>query len=335
MNNLSHRVHTAGFAIFSLAVIGVFSVIPYIARHQASVLSIKHEGVVQGEQVVAPKDPLVLFPSLKKKQAFTVLNQASINATSAFVMDTKTYDVYFEKNSEIEHTIASLTKLITTGMLFERGFQESEASVSGATVWNAIDQFGIPLSKDESVSRLKLPFQESFSSHDLLQASLVGSANDATFALVASQGLDESTFRNEMNAFLSRHHATHTKIFEPSGLDWRNVSTAREFAELARIALSFVDVRTITGQVEATIIALGTNNVYHVSTTNDLLELTDYIIGGKTGFLDASGYTFTLLTRHTSGREIVIVLLGSSSKSARIDDARTIMNWLNANYTSN
>lgn len=328
-NRFHNLFAVSGFIAMCCGVALIFVILPWLVSHEPL---IRNEGIIKGDTATGGVQHFV-FRALAKTQEYSSFDFSQVDADSFVAIDSKTGDVLLEKNADSPHSLASLTKLITVGMLFEQGLEESEGTVHTRTIQDALQSYAIPLDPKESVSKIHLFEQQVFSSHDLLQAALIGSANDAIFAFVESQGLTVESFRKKMDAYLVQHGATHTNINEPSGLDWRNESTAREYAALALASLSYDDIRTITQQQSTTIHSLSSSAAYNITTTNDLLGQSDYVIGGKTGYLEASGYTFTILAKHTSGREIIIVLFGAPSKLSRVDDTASIVRWLDINYS--
>lgn len=327
---MNKQVLTGTFTVLMIGAAAVFCAMPLLfSGNSPSVV----RGVVEGATVSETQgETLVPFRSLIRTQQFRPFDPAIISADSVVVLDTKTGDVLLEKNADTPHTLASLTKLITAAMLYDRGFTKADGSVSPTTISDAKTAYKIPIPPEDPVSKLPLTSTEIFSSEELLRAMLIASANDAAFALVASQGFTPDQFVEEMNKYLASQRAVNTVLYDPSGLHYRNTSTAREFATLVAHAFSFLDIRAITQQSHGELDGNTTGTVYTIRSTNELLENTDAILGGKTGYLDASGYTLALLTQHTSGRELVVVLFGATSKSARVDDALTILSWLSSAY---
>jgi D-alanyl-D-alanine carboxypeptidase len=116
-----------------------------------------------------------------------------------------------------------------------------------------------------------------------------------------------------------------TIFYTPSGLDRKtettregkktldvdsNVSTAREIAQIARVAFGNNAIREICAKRTHLIASSLEPNGYHVKNTNKLLRDDLPIVGGKTGFTLRAGHC--LATEFTPGRNVLlIVVLGS------------------------
>ena len=295
-------------------------------------------GKVAGESIVDEQsvgsETIAAIRSLSFAQEYHSLQPSTIKSEAGIAIDAKTGDVLFAKNPDAVHPIASLTKLATAWLLFERGFDDKgSARIVSLREERAISAYGITnIAREDAISGVKVLKAETFSSQDLLAASLIASANNATFALVESQGLSPETFANEMALLLQRTGLNATKIDEPTGLSNNTVSTARELATIVRVAFKYVPLRELTQERSHTMHSEA-GTAYLLESTDDLLEdMPDAVLGAKTGYLGSAGYTFTLLTKHDSGREIIICLLGAPTKGDRFEDARIIARWLDQNF---
>ena len=110
-----------------------------------------------------------------------------LTADSALVVDKATNKILFQKEPGSQHSIASITKLMTALIFLEHnpGFDE-------------VDQIGVGENSLEG-SRIQVKSDDQMIIKDLFYASLVGSANNATQALVHSTGLTGEEFVLEMN----------------------------------------------------------------------------------------------------------------------------------------
>jgi D-alanyl-D-alanine endopeptidase (penicillin-binding protein 7) len=54
------------------------------------------------------------------------------------------------------------------------------------------------------------------------------------------------------------------------------------------------------------------------------------VLGGKTGFINSSGYCLATLVRlPQTGRQVAVVILGAKSNTGRFAEAKHLFNWLN------
>ncbi|OGL87148.1 hypothetical protein A3I40_02955 [Candidatus Uhrbacteria bacterium RIFCSPLOWO2_02_FULL_48_12] len=173
---------------------------------------------------------------------------------------------------------------------------------------------------------------ENISIGDLWRLMLVGSDNDATMALVRGLNLDETEFVKRMNQRALEFGLVSTKFVEPTGLLPDNVSTAREFAVIARAAL-FEPRISEALSLPSTDIKVNGESRKIFSSDQQFKSFRDArrdgwaYVTGKTGHLDEAGYNVALLARQDNGVEILAVLLGSSTLENRVVAADKLLAW--------
>jgi D-alanyl-D-alanine carboxypeptidase len=321
------------FVIGSTAIF-VLCMVLFFQNSQSYVVT--NEGVVEGESVTAVfnQSDVVAFRHLYKSQMYQLFDKETLSADSVVLMDVKTGDILISKNENDVHPIASLSKLVTALFLFEKGFNpEAKGEVDLETINTYLKSYNIPLSAKARVSKITVEKPESFSATDLLHATLISSANNATFALVQSQGIEPDMFQKDIAAYLVEHNFVQTVIKDPTGLNPENVSTALEFGKLSLAAFNYADIRNITTMASAEIASTSSSTTLKVQTTDRLLDAhSQEILAGKTGYLDEAQYTFVALVRHESGRELLLVMFGADSSSQRFDESKRIIEWANQSY---
>jgi D-alanyl-D-alanine carboxypeptidase (penicillin-binding protein 5/6) len=184
---------------------------------------------------------------------------------------------------------------------------------------------------------------EQVSVGELLYGLLLPSGNDAATALAehfgarfaagggSGDGTGESAkaFVAEMNRQAEKLGMSETHYENPHGLTAKeHKSSARDQAKLARDALALPLIRQVTGtrQHGAKVVGPGgyERNVVWKN-TNRLLAIEGYL-GLKTGTTDAAGACLVAVGER-DGRELIVVVLGSTSSDARYVDARNLFRW--------
>jgi D-alanyl-D-alanine endopeptidase (penicillin-binding protein 7) len=130
-----------------------------------------------------------------------------------------------------------------------------------------------------------------------------------------STGLTEEAFIAEMNSTVKAWGLSHTFFVEPTGLDERNVSTAREMALIAQKVFKNADVMraTTSGWVQVAYTRGTEQKTEWIKNTNKLLDRDVYVTGGKTGYTTEAGYN--LVTRAKNKKhELTVLVLGSKIK---------------------
>jgi D-alanyl-D-alanine carboxypeptidase len=245
-----------------------------------------------------------------------------ISATSSAVIDCKSDAVLFGKQKDQIWPIASITKLITALVFLEHN-----------PGWETIYQ--IKAEDKQEGGRIYLFTGEKVKVKDLFYFSLVGSDNTAAMALVRSTGLSDEEFINKMNEKARALGLKNTYFDDPVGLSAGNVSTAKETAALARAAFANEDVSgaSLTKAYEFETLE---GRKKKINNTDGLLDIFPQngikILGGKTGYIEASGYCFVGKFADHSGNEIISVVLGADSYNARFVQTKEMVEWVYENY---
>lgn len=244
-----------------------------------------------------------------------------VTASSYLVLDRASGQILAAKNAGASWPIASLTKLMTTQIALDHGI----ASTAVKDVIAADDVGGAKLYVNSGAT---------FTFDDLVAATLVGSANNAANAIARATGLSRSSFLDEMNLRASALGLHRTTYVDPTGIELGNVSTARELARVADVAFSRQDIRRYTTTAVAQVDVLSDGTTKSIKNTDWMLwkpEYDDiYVMGGKTGYLDESGWNFVVALRpqlKDEKREILVVIFGAGSRADSFKDARALSEW--------
>ena len=252
--------------------------------------------------------------------------ESAISAQAYLVMDRSTGKILTVKNENQIWPIASLTKLMTASI--------------------ALDQ-KVPMEKTQAVlntdnvggARLYVNNGDEFTVEDLFYATLVGSANNAANALARSTGLSREAFVQQMNAKAKALNLTQTQYVDPTGIELGNVSTARELARVAQMALSREPMKTFTTTATKYITDLSQGTTKKMTNTNWMLwkpEYDDiYVTGGKTGYLIESGWNLVVSLKPMGGdadKELLIVLFGADSRADSFVNTNRLADWAWESY---
>ena len=236
----------------------------------------------------------------------------SVTAVSVLVLDPADGRVLSEKNSSIR-PIASLTKLMTALI-----FLETNPDFDAVVEYQA---------DDEAIgSRLSITPGETLTVRDLFYTSLVGSPNKATKALARSTGLSLDEFVRRMNDKARRLGMTNTTFIEPTGLEAANQSTTQDLAKLINYILQRPGVQQATIRPVYEFTTLNSGRFHRIKNTNSLLDDNLPIFGGKTGYIDESGYNLGLKFK-TGDRQRIVIILGSRSLWNRDNDMLKLARW--------
>jgi D-alanyl-D-alanine carboxypeptidase len=221
----------------------------------------------------------------------------------------------FQKQSDQELPIASLTKLMTALVVLEQYNLSQKVTISK----EAIDQEG-----EQGV----LQEGQVLTVKDLLYIMLMESSNRAAYALSEVVGSD--AFIITMNQRAQKLGLAHTHFQDTSGLDTGSYSSAKDLMVLTQYLFENQPLfRDIINQKTYNVY-LPNGALHHtLENTNELLG-QDNIIGGKTGFTDAARGCFMAIQKNPKSNSYVItVILGAED---RFLEMTNILQWVGAEY---
>ena len=236
-------------------------------------------------------------------------------AKQAFIVDFQTGAVLLEKNADEPIHPASMSKLMTLYLLFER-LKEGRISLD--------DTF--PVSEKawalNEGSTMFVGIDTQIRVEDLIRGIIVQSGNDA--CIVVAEGLagSEEAFAELMNERAREMGLTGSRFVNSHGLeDPNHKMTARDLATLAkRLIVDFPEYYHYFAEKEFVFNGIKQGN------RNPLLYRNIGADGLKTGHLSVSGYGIAA-SAERDGRRIILVAHGMDGMQSRADEATNLIEW--------
>lgn len=266
-------------------------------------------------------------------------------AEHAIAVEASTGKILYEKDANTPDGIASITKLLTIYLVY-KDIKEGKLS------WNTkvdISDYAYDLTTDSLASNVPMEKRQ-YTVKELVNASLVASANSAAIALAEKVGGSESKFVDMMSAQLKEWGITDASLVNSSGLnnsmlgdniypgsssDAENMMSAKDVAIVARhLILDFPEVLDITSQSTSDF-----DGVTMTSSNLMLKYMTSYrdgVDGLKSGTTDLAGACFVGTTEENGMRIITVILNadnGDTDSTARFTATNNLMNYIYTTYT--
>ncbi|EKD42840.1 MAG: D-alanyl-D-alanine carboxypeptidase family protein [uncultured bacterium] len=257
---------------------------------------------------------------LKKDQAVV---DFPLSSTAVILMDDKTDTILFEKNADVVRPLASITKLMSVLVLLDLNPDWSKVVEITPEVYDNYSHF--------------VNIGEKFTMGDLWNVALIGSSNTAINALVSGSGIKREHFITKMNEKAQDLRLRSLRFVEPTGIDERDVGTARDVARLLKYALASDKIFN-TLQISEYYAQPFGQKPRRIWTTDWLLtkwvpnKFGDLTVAGKTGFIENSKYNFAVRIQNSDKRAIRTVVLGADTMEARFSEARDLATWAFDHY---
>lgn len=262
-------------------------------------------------------------------------------AKHAVAAEANTGKILYEKDATTSAGIGSITKLLTAYMVYK-------AVDQGDLKWNSkvdISDYPFELTVSAGVSNIPLDARK-YTVKQLLDATLIASANSASIALAEEIGGTESKFVDMMKAQLKDWGITDAKIVNASGLnnsylgdniypgsksDEENTMSAKDVAVIAQhVVKEYPEILDITKKTEADF-----DGVNKLKTSNYMLKgqpsYRKGVDGLKTGTTDLAGASFVAHSNE-SGMSIITVILNSDNTDtddyARFTATNDLLNYV-------
>lgn len=271
----------------------------------------KHTFKTGGDIEVPP--PVVLPPPVPHLVGVLPAPE-KFTAESILVKDLSSGEVLYRKNEYEKRPLASISKLLSALVVLE-----SNPNWNSTTTINGDEDIGDSHVISGAVYKLS----------DLWKAALVASSNQSMLALADSTGMTREGFVTRMNEKALELGMKDSSFVEPTGLSEKNISTASDVAILLDEALRSPKIQETVVQKEINIAPVGTKKLQHFWSTNWLLlgwvpnKIKDFR-GGKTGYITAAGYNFTMQLARDDEKVIDVVVLGATAHELRFSEARDI-----------
>ncbi len=254
----------------------------------------------------------------------SVNGEPVISATSALVFNSADKKVLWSKAPDSVIPLASLTKLVAIKV-----FLETKPDFNRVVAYSVKDEElnnkYVPASQS---ARLRLQDKETVRIKDLVYSSLIGSTNNTVESLVRVSGMSRAAFIARMNSKVKTLGATNTHFVEPTGLSTSNVTTANDYAIIARDAFLNPIIAEATTQSSYSFTSINKKIARSFKNTNLIArEQGSGLLGSKTGYLIEAGHCLVTKWPTDKNKNLIVVVFGEPSRQSSIDDTKKLLNF--------
>lgn len=227
-----------------------------------------------------------------------------------------------EQDADIKLPPASVTKIMTLLLVMEALDSKKISLNDKVTCSENASQYG--------GSQIWLKPNEVMTVDDLIKATAIASANDATVCLAEYLAGSEDAFIAEMNKKAQELGMKNTTFKCIEGLDTEgHLTTARDISIMSRELMKHTTIKNYTTVWMDSL----RNGETQLVNTNRLVRFYEGATGLKTGTTSGAGSCISA-TATRNGLDLVAVIMGADTSDLRFSTARGLLDWGFANYTN-
>lgn len=256
------------------------------------------------------KKAFILIAFLMALHIFTLSVHAvslGIDAQAYILVDSKTGQILYEQNPDKKLYPASTTKIMTAVLALENGSPGQIMTASKQAVYDiGKDGMNIGIMPDEKIPMI-----------NLLEALLISSANETANIIAENICSSRDEFVKLMNKRAQELGAVNTHFVNPCGAhNSEHYTTAKDFAAIARYAMTLDAFREIAGKKEYKMPITNKHSEWPVLYSSNLLlrnpprNASFRINGIKTGYTGEAGQNLVSSAVNDDGMELIAVVLG-------------------------
>lgn len=296
---LTHRVHGRPSRTYAAPR-------SHVRRHAQAVRARYNRHEVIRPRVVVPREP---------EPEFDAAGNPLLKSNAFMVQDLDSGQVLLERNAQAVTPIASITKLMTAMVTLDARQSLSEQLVISDDDTDKLKGTGSRLVVGTVLTR-----------EEMINLALMSSENRAAACLARNYPGGMQAFLDAMNRKAHELGLADTVFHDATGLNPRNVSSARDLARMVTAAAHYPLIREFSTTDEKTFPVAG--RVQTFRNTNGLVKSPDWQIGvSKTGYISEAGRCL-VMQAWFGNRPVAIVLLDSVGRFSRIADAQRVKRWL-------
>ena len=272
----------------------------------------------------APLEPLVV-----SDEPLSDADLPEVEASAYIVMDAGSGQVLLQKEPDTPHFPASVTKILTMGLVLEAcGGRLSEPVTASEAALAAVGP---------GSTMISLRPGETLTVEQLLYATVLESANDAANVLGEYVDGDLAAFVRRMNETAGSLGMTHSHFENPSGYHADgHYTTARDLAKAMQWALTVPGFLELLQMEEYTLPPTNQTAYPRRFQTDNRLLLEgarhyDGILGGKSGWTPEARYTMIEAAKR-NGHTLIVVVLDCPTAGHRYDDCSALLDYCFANF---
>lgn len=260
----------------------------------------------------------VFFSSTLSAQEVNPYEKLGISSAS---LNAATGKYVSGQNPDTVLPLASLTKLMTALVLLDLKINLSKKVIIKENEINYVTPY---IDEGDITSGINIKTGDKVTLNDMWNAMLIASSNEAAIILVDNSGISRTKFIQMMNSKAKALGLKKTKFTDPSGIDPKNIGTAREMALIARRAFAYSSIRNVSAKASYKFKELISGRTINVISRNTSL-LAMKPLGMKVGYLTEAKINVAVRLKKGTKDRIIVVLHSPNNASRNSEINRLIL----------
>ncbi len=253
-------------------------------------------------------------------------------AKQAILIDYETGAILFQKNADELVPPASMSKLVTLGVIFDR---LKQGTLSMEDTFRVSEHAWRTGGAPSGTSAMFAGLNKDITVEDLVKGIAIQSGNDAAIVVAEGMAGSEQAFAKLMTDYARSAGLEKSTFGNPTGLPHPDqLMTVREIAQLAKhLIAEYPDYYKYFGERRFPYQPPERRRPYAFFNRNPLLAAGIGADGLKTGYIKESGYGL-VGSAVQDGQRLIGVVHGLDSRSQRKTEAVKLFNWGFRSFTT-
>ena len=258
----------------------------------------------------------------------TARGMPNINSATYVVMEAESGKVLVSRGADTKKYPASITKILTTGIALENGDPDDKHTMT----------YKATHSIERGSTHIALTEEEVVTVNDLLNATMIESANDAANGLAEYIAGDIDDFPQYMNEKAKEIGALNSNFMNAHGLHHKeHYTTAYDMALITRWAIGIDGFREVFGAHSYSVPPTNKQPIQRNIGTHHMMFVRSKFTyegatGGKLGWTPEAHHTMVTIAER-NGMELICVVLDSKTQYEKFRDTIALFDYCFENFT--
>jgi len=265
---------------------------------------------------------------LLSAQTVSYAQMPAINSDTYVVMEAESGKVLISRGADTKKYPASITKILTTGIALENGDPDDKHTMT----------YKATHSIERGSTHIALTEEEIVTVNDLLNATMIESANDAANGLAEYIAGDIDDFPQYMNDKAAEIGAVNSHFMNAHGLHHKeHYTTAYDMALITRWAIGIEGFREVFGAHSYSVPPTNKQPIQRNIGTHHMMFVQSKFTyegasGGKLGWTPEAHHTMVTIAER-NGMELICVVMDSKTQYEKFRDTTALFDYCFDNFT--